>query len=526
METGNHCIYNVSRDVLISEHVTEVGEGSNPLQFLTLLLNGPGISRDASLWWRRLSSERSWPPRLFAFDVAYLDAEGRIVESGSVGPGTDFPPMKESATSVLFLPDGRLSQTGSTRGNVVRICAKAELAARIGPASYSSSTPGETNMQAQPPQNQSGDPSSIEDTRLTGFAFDPFIGSLVHLPDPARPRAYGTEYFLTREPSPSDVQETFLGQEAEGAIAEPVPFESSGARELQTAEEATMQPEAQAAPGLEEAIQLIREQARRETESLKESRKKKTQTQGEKKISANNWPRRGEKRAIRTEQTTRPLEPFAEIPSEIGENQPQISQPENALTEPQAVVPSTSWNQIEEAQDPFGLEAATDWIMPESSSEEEPENEIETPEKMRRRPERKDRLTFARRLTHWIVGAVTTPRRRSKRIFVPGLVAFYWTGGAPRPHEVINISKSGLYLRTNDLWLPDTLVRMTLEKPIPYRRNKNESIGVLVRVVRIGSDGVGHEFITTEDLRRIRTPHVLPERGTSTRELENFLALR
>ena len=108
---------------------------------------------------------------------------------------------------------------------------------------------------------------------------------------------------------------------------------------------------------------------------------------------------------------------------------------------------------------------------------------------------------------------------------MPGLVAFYWSGGAPQPHEIVNISKSGFYLRTKDLWLPDTLVRMTLERPRGTRGEKKQSIGVLARVVRIDEDGVGHEFVTTEDLRRIRTRHILPKQGTSKKDLDAFLSM-
>jgi uncharacterized membrane protein (UPF0127 family) len=118
-------------------------------------------------------------------------------------------------------------------------------------------------------------------------------------------------------------------------------------------------------------------------------------------------------------------------------------------------------------------------------------------------------------------------RRRGDRINVPGLVAYYWSGGAPKAHEIVNISRSGFYLRTGDLWLPDTLVKMTLQRPKQEESGaQRRSIGVLARVVRIDENGVGHEFVTTEDLQRRRTMEILPHQGTSRKELQKFLEIK
>ena len=116
------------------------------------------------------------------------------------------------------------------------------------------------------------------------------------------------------------------------------------------------------------------------------------------------------------------------------------------------------------------------------------------------------------------------PRRRGDRFSVPGLVAFYWTGGAPTPHEIVNISTSGLYLRSRELWSPDTLVRMTLERQ-DAEWERPDSISVLARVVRRDDGGVGHEFIMTEVLENLRVRDFLPEHGTNRKELEKFLSL-
>jgi hypothetical protein len=130
------------------------------------------------------------------------------------------------------------------------------------------------------------------------------------------------------------------------------------------------------------------------------------------------------------------------------------------------------------------------------------------------------------RIGRWLRGDVATVgenRRRADRRVVPGLLAFYWSGGTPMPHEVVNISKTGFYMRTTELWSVETLVRMTLQRPRKESRLERDSVGVLARVVRIDEGGVGHEFVTTEALMAARSLDVMPSQGTNWKELDSFL---
>lgn len=141
---------------------------------------------------------------------------------------------------------------------------------------------------------------------------------------------------------------------------------------------------------------------------------------------------------------------------------------------------------------------------------------------------KKEKLPFSTRLGRWLGGSsrLDGNRRRADRTPMPGLVAFYWSGGSPRPHEIVNISKTGFYLKTKELWSIETLVRMTLQRPPSETNRKAESISVLARVVRIDEEGVGHEFVTTEALRHAHSLDVMPSQGTDTRELDKFLHIR
>ena len=83
-------------------------------------------------------------------------------------------------------------------------------------------------------------------------------------------------------------------------------------------------------------------------------------------------------------------------------------------------------------------------------------------------------------------------RRKAAREALPGLVAYFFTGGVPRPHSVRDISTSGLYIITEERWYKGTFVRITLtdeREPTAER-----SITLHAGVVRWTEDGVALQF--------------------------------
>ena len=115
--------------------------------------------------------------------------------------------------------------------------------------------------------------------------------------------------------------------------------------------------------------------------------------------------------------------------------------------------------------------------------------------------------------------AKNSDRRRAHRRYVPGMVAHYYTGGAPTPHEVADISMTGFYLLTDDRWMPDTMIQMTLQKPCAKGEPEAVHHG-LSKIVRRGSDGVAAQFVMPETLirmamtfsrRRLPTDFLLPD---------------
>jgi hypothetical protein len=100
------------------------------------------------------------------------------------------------------------------------------------------------------------------------------------------------------------------------------------------------------------------------------------------------------------------------------------------------------------------------------------------------------------RLLRWLFQVpASTDRRRGERLPAPDLIAYYWNGGTPKAHQLGNVSQSGLYLLTEERWLPGTFLVMTLQKKRGGEIKSEEISRVESRVVRWGEDGIGFEFV-------------------------------
>jgi hypothetical protein len=131
--------------------------------------------------------------------------------------------------------------------------------------------------------------------------------------------------------------------------------------------------------------------------------------------------------------------------------------------------------------------------------------------------------SFGTRFKRWLnpTSQPKSDRRRAYRRYVPGMVAHYYTGGAPKPHEVADISMTGFYVLTQDRWMPDTMIQMTLQKPCAKGERK-QSISVLSKIVRRGTDGVAAEFVMAESLDP-QSRDVLPSQATDRFALARFI---
>ena len=124
-------------------------------------------------------------------------------------------------------------------------------------------------------------------------------------------------------------------------------------------------------------------------------------------------------------------------------------------------------------------------------------------------------------LKTWLQNWLSSDRRRAQRQPLPGLVAYYWTGSAPRAYQIADISSSGFYLLTEERWFPGTMVLMTLQRTDSSGKNLDDSIAVQSLVVRWGSDGLGLAFVVSRADSSARES--TRENGVDKKTLERFL---
>jgi hypothetical protein len=142
--------------------------------------------------------------------------------------------------------------------------------------------------------------------------------------------------------------------------------------------------------------------------------------------------------------------------------------------------------------------------------EPEPESEPE--------PQQADPLSL--RVLRWLFPEVN--QRRAKRFPTPGLVAYYWTGGAPYSYQVGDISATGLFLFTRERWAPGTLIQITLQQQDGRFNNSDSSICVLSEVVRWGENGAGFNFVLT-DYENVYDYGILPGDTIDRKSVERFI---
>jgi uncharacterized membrane protein (UPF0127 family) len=122
------------------------------------------------------------------------------------------------------------------------------------------------------------------------------------------------------------------------------------------------------------------------------------------------------------------------------------------------------------------------------------------------------------RFLRWL----STDRRGSKRHPLPGLVAYYWTGGAPQAFHISDISTNGLYLLTDERWFPGTMILMTLQRTNTDGDDPDDFISVLTKVIRWGTDGVGLSFVPSNTVD-LNSGETLPETGVGRKALHRFI---
>jgi len=125
-------------------------------------------------------------------------------------------------------------------------------------------------------------------------------------------------------------------------------------------------------------------------------------------------------------------------------------------------------------------------------------------------------------LKTWLQNWLSSDRRRAQRRPLPGLVAYYWTGSAPKAYQIADISSSGFYVLTEERWFPGTMVLITLQRTDSSGKNVDDCLAVQSRVVRWGSDGLGLAFVPSRAVDS-KNGEALRENGADKKTLDRFL---
>jgi len=112
--------------------------------------------------------------------------------------------------------------------------------------------------------------------------------------------------------------------------------------------------------------------------------------------------------------------------------------------------------------------------------------------------------------------------RQAPREPLPGLTAYFWTGGVPEAHPIRDVSSTGLYVVTEERWYPGTQIRLTLTRKEAGEQGGERSIFVQATAVRWGNDGVGLKFVLPDN-RNLRRGQAPLADGADKQDFEEFL---
>jgi hypothetical protein len=113
-------------------------------------------------------------------------------------------------------------------------------------------------------------------------------------------------------------------------------------------------------------------------------------------------------------------------------------------------------------------------------------------------------------------------QRKTNRLTVPNLIAFLGSVRNSQGYDVSDVSAAGFYMVTKERWIPGTVLPVTLLRTRKDAKDLDESITLQSCVVRAGPDGVGFEFVLSENMASDKKNREL---GSSLEEnqLEKFL---
>jgi hypothetical protein len=484
METKTCCAYNATRSCTLSSKVTAADSEREPLKVLKVLVEGLARDSESSLWLTPLLHAPQLM-RLFPFDLVYLDGDHKVIQGAALLPGVQLPQFCDQTASALILPLDTLASTKTQPGDQLMVCAEEELEARIAEISASMVVAPVTAFADAP----------IAATSLPFTAFPklpphPFPGPRISVPILASPVRQGTGFTGTMATSWQISNSTTAA-----VLLEPV--------------------EAQAEKAASENLSVA-DIAAADTES--------TEAQEE---GVTTCPVSGPVSGPVSDRAT---------PAEVAESARQelvpatapsvAAEPDAVAAEPQALEERLDavergdqaqkpWNDvsgipweaspvIEWAKAPDNAhEIGTGALKPQRKERAEnvpatiatsTDTDPVTAKKKSREKKKKEPLGVL--VKRFLNCEDPLPERRSIiRLLLQGLIAYTANGEKTKPHEVRDVSPTGLYLRTEERWKPGDVVSLVLQGKDATEEDHERRVRVQLKAVRCDEGGVGLSWL-------------------------------
>jgi hypothetical protein len=255
METKRYNAYNSTRGTLLNSKLGVADRDLEPLKFMELLIGGLGLDSETGLWLKPLAGAPE-VPRVFPFDILYLDQNQKVIQAAEIFPGVDFPPFSKDVVSALILPLHAASSTQTAVGDELLVRSEGAVAEEpVKPVEQPVKAAEEvTAAVEETPQLATAtlDPpvaAVVEIPQLATATLDPPVAAVVEIPQLATATLDPPVAAVVESPKPSKLSIFEAVLPSVESEAHETPVESVAEKPLQISEEVV-----QTAPASHEAV--------------------------------------------------------------------------------------------------------------------------------------------------------------------------------------------------------------------------------------------------------------------------------
>ncbi len=518
METKTWCAYNTTRSCTLSSKVTVADSEREPLKVLKVMIEGLARDSKSSLWLTPLLYAPQLP-RLFPFDLVYLDGDHKVIRGTALLPGVPIPQFSEQTASALILPQDTLASTETEPGDQIIVCAAEELESRLAEVCAQAAIAPVASVVSSP-ISFAGGPSQPP---------LPFPGPQILNPIRTAPVHQGSGFTLALTTSwqiTNSTVTTALPDIAEAAGESAQAGELSGAAVADAAVAYAPDADTGAEPaavvdGVEDAeglsVAALSDAAVADAGVADAAVADVDATSAQ---VVESLEQAGEPDAISAVSVE-------SVPPAVAENAsiPVEEAPTESASKAAAACENSAIAESSEPGEMPGSKTEIDTSITLAAKkieveEKAPANSVlranagrEAPKK-KSGAKKKDALTT--RLLRWLNLADAPERRTYTRLVSPGLVAYDANQSGAQPLEVGDVSPTGIYLRTRERWRPGDLISLTLAKKSASEKEYHSRVAVQAGAVRCGEDGVGLSFVLPDDVEFRPWNRVHTKKATET----------